>query len=226
MSCIKDLTNKKFGKLTAKYRESINGKSYWYCLCDCGNPDLYRVRSDSLTSHRIGHCNQCTSQLYDLSGEYGIGYTSKGEEFYFDLEDYQKIKKWSWCISSNGYVITTDSEHKRVYMHRTIMNCNKDKIVDHINHNTIDNRKSNLRICTYSNNNMNKGLRQENTSGVSGVSWDKVSKKWRPQIMVDEKSIYLGTYSDFDEAVKVRKEAEEKYFGEYRFLGECNASQV
>lgn len=216
---IQDLTDKQFGKLTAKYRESINGRSYWYCSCKCGNPDLYRVRADSLISHRIGHCNKCTSQIYDLSGEYGIGYTSKGEEFYFDLEDYDKIKIFSWCISDNGYVIATNSKNKRIYLHRLIMNCNSDRVVDHINHNTLNNRKYNLRVCTSSNNNMNKGKRTDNTSGVVGVSWSKNTNSWISQIEVDKRALYLGAFEDFEDAVEARKQAEEKYFGEYRYKG-------
>lgn len=98
------------------------------------------------------------------------------------------------------------------------MNCYDKKLqVDHINHNTFDNRKSNLRIVTVSQNNMNKGLRRDNTTGYTGVVWSNVSGKYLANIKINQKRIHLGTFSKIEDAVRARREAEEKYFGEYRF---------
>lgn len=91
------------------------------------------------------------------------------------------------------------------------------RYVDHINGKTFDNRKSNLRIVNKSQNAMNKGLQNNNTSGVTGVYWHKQSSKWIAYITVDGEYIYLGSYDNFEDAVKVRKEAEEKHFGEYSY---------
>ena len=55
---------------------------------------------------------------YDLSGEYGIGYTSKGEEFWFDLNDYNKIKDYCWYYNSNGYLCSQNANCKHIYFHR------------------------------------------------------------------------------------------------------------
>ena len=60
-------------------------------------------------------------------------------------------------------------------------------------------------------------LCSDNTSGVTGVSWDKSKNNWIAHIQSNNKSIYIGRYSDFDEAVKMRKEAEKIYFGEYSY---------
>lgn len=89
--------------------------------------------------------------------------------------------------------------------------------VDHKNHKTTDNRKSNLRIVTNSQNCMNRKLVINNTSGVTGVSWDKKSNKWHSRIGINNKEISLGFFSDFNEAVNVRKQAEQKYHGEYSY---------
>ena len=154
---------------------------------------------------------------YDLSGEYGIGYTSKGKEFYFDLEDYDKIKDYCWHIDSNGYVLSHDEHNNQIRLHRIILEVNADMVVDHINHITIDNRKNNLRIVKQSNNCMNHCLSKNNTSGVSGVTWNKYHNKWDVRIKFGRKSIFIGYYNNFNDAVYARKQAEEKYFGEYSY---------
>ena len=79
------------------------------------------------------------------------------------------------------------------------------------------NRKQNLRICTNQENNFNKGLYSHNTSGVSGVSWDKSRNKWEASIKINRKKIHLGRFENFNEAVNKRKEAEEVYFGEFAY---------
>lgn len=159
---------------------------------------------------------------YNLSGDYGIGYTLKGEEFWFDLEDYDLIKNYCWFLDKDGYVVTNtkgrNKEHKSIKMHRFVMNCNDSKIsIDHINHTTYDNRKNNLRLATQSQNLMNRSLGSNNTSGVTGVYFDNHRKKWIAEIKINRKKYNLGGYNNFDDAVAARKAAEEKYFGKYSY---------
>ncbi len=151
---------------------------------------------------------------YDLSGEYGISYTTKGKEFYFDLEDYDLIKDYCWYINNDGYVCT-NSNNIAIRMHNVIMNFKSD--IDHIHHKKYGNRKSESRIVTRSQNQMNCKLSSNNTSGVTGVSFDKAVNKWLAYITVNKKQIKLGRYKYFNDAVKARKEAKEKYFGEYSY---------
>ena len=111
---------------------------------------------------------------YDLSGEYGIGYTTKGEEFYFDLDDYNKIKDYCWCLNKSGYLVARDCKNKCVIcIHVLIMNPEKGKVIDHKNHNKKDNRKKNLRVCFQLNNTYNSALREDNSSGAKGVYWNE-----------------------------------------------------
>lgn len=163
---------------------------------------------------------------YNLSGEYGIGYTSKGEEFWFDLEDYDKVNNYCWYKDEMGYVRTNTYNYENnsrsyLFLHNLIMNIkpNMDVIPDHIGGiDTIhDNRKLNLRLSDRSKNNMNTLIRKDNTSGVKGVNWSNRPEGWRARIQVNKKRIDLGVYDSLEEATRVRKEAEEKYFGKHSY---------
>ena len=83
--------------------------------------------------------------------------------------------------------------------------------IDHINHIRTDNRISNLREATYIENGRNTSLHSDNTSGVSGVSWNKRANKWRARITVNREEKFLGHFRDFESACIARKEAEIKY---------------
>lgn len=235
MGKAKDLTGKKFGRLTVLKRANdyiqSNGRKriMWLCECDCGNH--IEVMGDNLRNNHTQSCGcfakESTSKssrkynTYDLSNGYGIGYTFKNEEFYFDLEDYEKIKNYCWCKNSNGYIVTNVWENKKNYivlMHRLIMDF--PDICYEIDHkhgkkSRNDNRKSNLRVATHGNNLKNVGVRSNNTSGTTGVSFDR--GKWVSRITINGKHMHLGRFENFDDAVAARKEAEEKYFCEFSY---------
>ena len=96
------------------------------------------------------------------------------------------------------------------------MDCPDGMVVDHINHDRIDNRKENLRVCSIRRNTMNQSRSKNNTSGVTGVGWDKKSNKWIAYIKVNYRQITLGRFSNIDDAIEARRNAEIEYFGEYR----------
>lgn len=83
--------------------------------------------------------------------------------------------------------------------------------LDHINQNKTDNRIENLRDVTHQENHKNTPLRKNNTSGVSGVSFDTKSEKWQAYIMLRGTKHSLGFYLDFEGAVAARKAAERRY---------------
>lgn len=228
--CI-DLIGQRFDRLLVikRVENYINKKyqvSQWLCICDCGNEVV--VRSDSLRSGKVRSCGCLHKEsaskqgsknkkynTYDLTGEYGIGYTSKGEEFYFDLEDYDLIKNYCWYIDKHGYVVARElNKDRMVKLHKLLF---PNVEVDHIHHKKYDNRKSKLRTATRSQNNMNRGLRNDNSSGVVGVCWAKRENKWLARINMNGKEIHLGYFEKFEDAVNARKEAEEKYFGEFSY---------
>lgn len=87
--------------------------------------------------------------------------------------------------------------------------------IDHINRLRSDNRWCNLRLVSRSQNNMNAGLRSDNTSGVRGVSWASGNQRWDARITVNKKPILLGQYVVLEDAIAARKAAERQYFGEH-----------
>ena len=160
---------------------------------------------------------------YDLSGKYGIGFTfnydSHGRnEFYFDLEDYDKIKDYCWYYDKEGYVVShrsgTKNNRKGIKMHRVLFPDSEK--VDHIKHVNYDNRKSELRVVTSSQNGMNKSLLPNNTSGITGVSYSRKENRWVAHIGINGKN-HQRRFISFEDAVKQRKEWEEQYFGEYSY---------
>lgn len=159
-----------------------------------------------------------SENAYEICGNYVTMYTSKGEPFYVDLEDFEKVRKYYWSKDRDGYIVHTKGKSK-IKLHRFVTNCPDNLIPDHIHgkQSRNDNRKANLRLATISENGMNRALNVNNTSGTSGVTWHKQIKKWLVRIQVGGKRINLGTFDNLDDAVKSRKEAEEKYFGEWSY---------
>ena len=236
-----DLSGLKFGKLTVLERtEDYIDKSgvhylMWKCICDCNKDKIVYVRGNNLKNGITQSCGCLQKELaskqfkkyntYDLSGEYGIGYSEEGRIFYFDLEDYDKIKDyyWNYYSEKDHHVIgkiKNDKENYSIELHRFLLNIERNSkiIVDHINtHHPEDNRKANLRIVTQSENNMNRKLAINNKSGVVGVCWDKNNNCWLAQIGFNGQKIKLGRFKNKEDAIKARKEAEEKYFGEHSY---------
>lgn len=159
---------------------------------------------------------------YKIVDDYVIMYTSKGVQFLVDLEDFEKIRKYYWSNDQDGYFVHSfrdNDKHKKIKLHRFIMNCPDNMVVDHIHgkESRFDNRKSNLRLATVSQNGMNRATNVNNTSGVTGICWHKQTNKWIVRIQVNKKRVNLGLFDNFNDAVKARKEAEEKYYGEWSY---------
>lgn len=221
-----DLTNQRFGRLLvlSKYDVIGKGETRWLCRCDCGNECV--VSRGGLKGGKTQSCGclqrERTSEIkrkyntYDLSGEYGIGYTSKGEEFYFDLEDYDKIKDYCWCFNDQDYVVAHNKSGNNIRLHRLILNINdKDIIIDHKNRRKNDNRKSNLRIATKSENAMNRPADIRSTTGYKGVH--KVGNKYTANIGLNNETIYLGIFDSMEDAAECRYRNEKEIFGEFAY---------
>lgn len=222
-----DLIGKKFGRLTIKGMIR-QGKTIFYdCLCDCGTEKI--VRKSEITRGSTKSCGCLTRDRAKLLNKkynkwrfvdnIAIGTTSTGIDFYIDLDDYENCKNICWHTNhgkqTEDNYIYGSKDKKQFPLHQFLLGKVEGLVVDHINHNTMDNRRKNLRMVTLSENAMNQRIKSNNTSGVKGVRWHKATQKWQVDITVNQKQIYLGVYENFDEAVKVRKQAEEKYFGEY-----------
>ncbi len=138
---------------------------------------------------------------------------SDGSFTVVDDDKFDELSQHSWR-NQQGYAYATIGG-KQIAMARFITKATRGEVVDHVNGNTLLNISENLRRCSHSQNNCNKGVGTNNRSGEKGVSWHKASNKWRVSINVDCKYIYIGTYSDLNEAVAARKLAEEKYHKEF-----------
>jgi hypothetical protein len=142
---------------------------------------------------------------------------TQGQFALVDDENFELVNKYNWVIkvaSKTLLYAQANVEGKLIKMHKLILKTNK--IIDHINNNGLDNRKSNLRIVSTKENAINSRKRKTNTSGKTGVYWDKVRNKWSATITVNYKTIHLGRFSSFEEAKKVRQENELKYFGKLK----------
>ena len=126
---------------------------------------------------------------------------------------YQRLNN-GYYVYANVYDDIT-KRTKTVLLHQFIMSANGNT-VDHINHNTFDNRKTNLRIVNDSDNLKNrKGKNSNNTSGYRNVTWSKHDKKWIVQLQIDKRNKTLGWFDDVEEAGKFAEEMRQKYYGEF-----------
>lgn len=233
---------KKFGKLTIVdyygHREDIKTKApFWIAKCDCGSEkeiiaNIYDIKNERVKScgcmkeeaakkvgKIIGYARKKYNTFIEKEDCY-IGVTEKGN-YIFDKDDYEKVVSMDryWFINNVGYVLCSIN-NKEFQLHRYIMGLDfydkeRDIIVDHINGDKLDNRKSNLRICKKKENPKNCTLYSNNTSGYKGVTWMGRLNKWQVNLQVNKKNLYLGVYSDLEKAIEVRKKAEIKYFGEF-----------
>lgn len=130
--------------------------------------------------------------------EYKLIALTKGKFAKVDNEDFDKLNNVSWTLTKKGYCMNFYLGK----MHRFLINCPEDMVVDHINRDKLDNRKSNLRICTNKENARNRNIKSGHTSKYKGVYWSEKSKKWRASITSDEKRFNLGMFEDEEEAAR------------------------
>lgn len=147
--------------------------------------------------------------VYDRGDYYEVSLT-QGQLAKFDKEDFYKIDQYIWAVHkgvTGGYYALTNLKetHESLKMHQHILNYKpiKDRYVDHINRDTLDNRKNNLRIVSQAIQSINRDLRSDNTSGETGVYYDKNRKRWSAQWMENgEKKYKAFSVSQYGEEAK------------------------
>ncbi len=148
---------------------------------------------------------------------------TKGKFAIVDPEDYNRLNKFKWRISSARLTYYAQRAQKvngkwtSVMMHRQVIDVPDDMVVDHINHNGLDNRKANLRPATPAQNCWNTRFKK-GAGRFRGVVWNKKRKKWRVQISRGNKNIYTRFFDDEIEAAKAYDQAAKKYHGEFAVL--------
>lgn len=204
--------------------EHHDGKTYYRC-CVCGR-QLFR----KIKSHGKVYCNKHYNQIkkygtpqdtnprttYDKNEIIVDGKVARVKLYdahcnhvataIIDAEDVNKIRYTKWKLSASGYAANTPKfSGSNKHMHREILGT--DQFVDHINHNTLDNRKNNLRIVTKAQNMMNSNFKGVSPNGC----------KWYAHIKINQKMLNLGNYLDEEEALYARWYAEQVLFKEYAY---------
>lgn len=154
---------------------------------------------------------------------YKIIYGSKNEEIIVDPEDYDRLVKLNWnCYT--GYARTfrrrkeEGGKFRGTLMHKMILKAEKGLVTDHINGNKLDNRKSNLRICTPRQNSCNRKIGCQSKSRFLGVTYHKRDNRFQASIRTGKERLYLGYFKTDIEAAMAYNEAAQKYHGEFARL--------
>lgn len=176
---------------------------------------------------------------YEIVDDYVIMYVKKQSsneylEVLFDLEDLQKLQKlnlpWhsGWVPNIQNYYIMATQRYKEngkhiqktLYLNIIVTEPPEGMKVDHINHNTLDNRKSNLRIISNEENIKNRKSRNSNnTTGYRNVSYIKKLGKYIVQLQIDGTNKRLGEFDDVNEAGQFAEEMRKIYYGEFAGKG-------
>lgn len=177
-------------------RNNKRGEAMWLCECSCGKSVPWvtsgsNIRNGSalfcgcLQKERVSRTNRKYNK-YDLTNKYGIGWTTNtNEEFYFDLEDYDLIKEYTWYKYTNPKTKYCSLRTRERGSRKNILMTDLlgYKFYDHIDRNPLNCRRTNLREVTQQQNTTNKSKMSNNTSGITGVSWDKQRQLWVAQHM-------------------------------------------
>lgn len=162
---------------------------------------------------------------YEIRGDVTtIFYLSKKHgpiEFLIDTDDLEKVNsflntwlpRWDKKAKSfyiSGHLINENGVDSGILLHRLIMHPPKDMVVDHINHDTLDNRKVNLRVLSRSENRQNLNVFSKTSSGVRGVHYHKATKKWQGTVTKDGKRMFYGLFDSIEEAEVAVIEARKK----------------
>lgn len=197
---------KKYGKLEIikfMFEDKYYYKHY-LCKCECGNYKIINI--NNLRSNKTKSCGCLYKEankkkfskqnLYYKKNDYMVGITTNtNKEFYFDEEDYNKIKRYCWYETYNGYIV--NKSEKLTLLHRLVTNAPKGLVVDHINHNKRDNRKINLKICTQKENMQNL---EKQAKGIT-----KITRNKQVYYIVQLKGKYFGCFKNIQDAENKKK---------------------
>jgi hypothetical protein len=154
---------------------------------------------------------------------------TQGKVAIVDDEDFEYLNQWKWHASKLGNKFYAQRHNNllitkniKILMHRNIMKPKKGFVIDHIDGNTLNNKKNNLRICTHAENMRNSKMPINNTSGFKGVSYVKKNNTYMSSIRFNDKKIYLGLFINPIDAAKAYNAAAVKYHGEFANLNKID----
>jgi hypothetical protein len=157
-----------------------------------------------------------------LEESYRLIPLTQGQNAIVDTADFEWLGRWNWVAKWNGHTRSFYVERRgNIRMHRLILDCKSGEQGDHRNHDTLDNRRGNLRKCTQADNSHNQPKRRNNKSGFKGVSyygWHRITPKWLACIKPNSKSISIGYFDTPEEAARAYDKVAKKLFGEFAHL--------
>ena len=143
-----------------------------------------------------------------------------GQVALVDGEDYEQLSQHKWHTQkySDTFYAKRHQNGKMVFMHREILKAPEHLQCDHKNHDGLDNRRCNIRLCTHAQNSYNKRPLANRTSKYKGVHWDKNAKKWQAQIKHNERVIHIGYFDDQIDAALAYDDYAIDLFQEFAYL--------
>lgn len=227
---VDNMIGKRFGRLIVvdQYFERAGStkkslRDFCDCICDCGKEkkhilgaNLRGCKTESCGCYRKDRTYEACHKVneyreWDDDNMYGIDF--KGNTFTFSSIDYELICDYCWMIDTTGYA-RTRINGETIFLHNLIFG-NTGERIDHINRIRSDNRRENLRLASVQQNNINKGLGSNNTSGIIGVS-KKSENSWHSYIANPETRKRINCYSKtFEDAVRIRLLLEKKYYKDF-----------
>lgn len=210
--------------LEKRYHKMSKTKQYPYIPCSRCNSKFAPTRTQyrRFKSNKKTFCSSECRWTRDYNYKIHDNHVSvfvDDSELLVDFDIFEKYKKTFYIKkdTKKDYVsVSVFLNGKKSKLSRLILSVTDKKIeVDHVNGNTLDNRRSNLRVVTHQENMMNKANYKNNTSKIKGVSFNKKKGLWVARIQVGKNRIFLGSSKDKAVAENLRFEAERKYFGKY-----------
>lgn len=157
---------------------------------------------------------EVTSLKIEFYNHYAKCILNEGPFFLIDIGDLHLLGKHRWRLDKMGYVRSGRCN----LLHRMIMDPGEKQVVDHINGDPSDCRRSNLRVASQKQNSYNTRLAKNNKSGYKGVSWDSHRNKYAASISVDRRTVHLGRFENKEEAAEAYDKAASFYFGKFALL--------
>jgi hypothetical protein len=155
---------------------------------------------------------------------------TQGQNTIVDTKDFPLLAQWPWYArwdshTRSFYAVRTPRRGANlVHMAQTILRIQSPYEADHINHDTLDNRRCNLRPATRAQQMMHRRKGANNTSGFKGVSWDKSRSVWHVGIGVEGRWLNIGRFDTAEEAARAYDEAAKQYHGEFAHLNFASPS--